>query len=113
MLRIAQNLSLQQKMAPQLIQSLQLLQMSTLELELEIKQQMEINPLLEETLDAEEGEEQQAEEKEEILVKLVNKVVQVVAVDLMLMAEVKETYHQYLLLKAIRGELQDQDRTQR
>ena len=56
---------------------------------------------------------QQAEEKEEILVKLVNKVVQVVAVDLMLMAEVKETYHQYLLLKAIRGDLQDQDRTQR
>ena len=41
MLRIAQNLSLQQKMAPQLIQSLQLLQMSTLELELEIKQQLD------------------------------------------------------------------------
>ncbi len=41
-------------MAPQLIQSLQLLQMSTLELELEIQQQMEINPLLEETLDIEE-----------------------------------------------------------
>ena len=47
MLRMHQNLSLQQKMAPQLIQSLQLLQMSTLELELEIKQQLEINPLLE------------------------------------------------------------------
>ena len=48
MLRLSQNLSLQQRMAPQLIQSLQLLQMSTLELEMEIKQQMEINPLLEE-----------------------------------------------------------------
>ncbi len=48
MLRIAQNLSLQQKMAPQLIQSLQLLQMSTLDLQLEIKQQLELNPLLEE-----------------------------------------------------------------
>ncbi len=54
MLRIAQNLSLQQKMAPQLIQSLQLLQMSTLELELEIKQQLELNPLLEENLEQEE-----------------------------------------------------------
>ena len=42
MLRISQNLSLQQKMAPQLIQSLQLLQMSTLELELKIKQEMEL-----------------------------------------------------------------------
>ncbi len=62
-LRLSQNLSMQQRMAPQLIQSLQLLQMSTLELELEIKQQMEINPLLEETLDAEDGEEQQAEEE--------------------------------------------------
>lgn len=63
MLRLSQNLSMQQRMAPQLIQSLQLLQMSTLELELEIKQQMELNPLLEETLDeVEEGEEQQAEE---------------------------------------------------
>lgn len=54
MLRFSQNLSLQQRMAPQLIQSLQLLQMSTLELELEIQQQLEINPLLEETLDVDE-----------------------------------------------------------
>ena len=42
MLRLSQNLSLQQRMAPQLIQSLQLLQMSTLELELEIKQQVQL-----------------------------------------------------------------------
>jgi len=48
-------------MAPQLIQSLQLLQMSTLELELEIKQQMEVNPMLEETL--EQTEEAEEEEK--------------------------------------------------
>ncbi len=64
MLRIAQNLSLQQKMAPQLIQSLQLLQMSTLELELEIKQQLELNPLLEETLEQREEVEEPAEEVE-------------------------------------------------
>ena len=51
MLRIAQSLSLQQKMAPQLIQSLQLLQMSTLQLELEIKQQLELNPLIEESME--------------------------------------------------------------
>ena len=56
MLRLSQNMSLQQRMAPQLIQSLQLLQMSTLELELEIKQQMEINPLLEESMEMEELE---------------------------------------------------------
>ena len=57
---------------------------------------------------------QQLEEAQvEIMVKLANKEAQVAAEDLMLMAEVKETYHQYLLLKAIRGELQDQDRTQR
>ena len=46
MLRIVQSLSLQQKMAPQLIQSLQLLQMSTLQLELEIKQQLESRVLI-------------------------------------------------------------------
>jgi len=64
MLRIAQNLSLQQKMAPKLIQSLQLLQMSTLELELEIKQQLELNPLLEETMEQREEVEEPAEEVE-------------------------------------------------
>ena len=53
MLRISQNLSLQQKMAPQLIQSLQLLQMSTLQLELKIKQEMELNPMLEESAELE------------------------------------------------------------
>jgi RNA polymerase sigma-54 factor len=64
MLRLSQNLSLQQKMAPQLIQSLQLLQMSTLELELEVRQQLELNPLLEESLelDEEREEEKPAEE---------------------------------------------------
>ncbi len=69
MLRISQNLSLQQKMAPQLIQSLQLLQMSTLELELEIQQQMEVNPLLEESLEQEEKEEEEALKKEEEALK--------------------------------------------
>jgi RNA polymerase sigma-54 factor len=53
MLRILQHQTLQQKMAPQLIQSLRLLQMSTLELEMRIKQEMELNPLLEEGPSAE------------------------------------------------------------
>ena len=66
MLRISQNLSLQQKMAPQLIQSLQLLQMSTLQLELEIQQQMELNPLLEENLELEEDNEEEEEEEEAV-----------------------------------------------
>ena len=67
MLRLSQSMSLQQRMAPQLIQSLQLLQMSTLQLELEIKQQMELNPLLEESLEQveEDVEEEEAETKEE------------------------------------------------
>ena len=67
MLRIAQNLSLQQKMAPQLIQSLQLLQMSTLELELKIKEEMELNPLLEENMELEEDTEEQEEVLESTL----------------------------------------------
>ena len=67
MLRIAQNLSLQQKMAPQLIQSLQLLQMSTLELELKIKEEMELNPLLEENMELEEDTEEQEEIPESTL----------------------------------------------
>ena len=59
MLRPEQNTSLrlQQKMAPQLIQSLRLLQMSTLDLTLEVKQQLELNPLLEEAVELREEEE--------------------------------------------------------
>ena len=59
MLRQSLSMGLHQRMAPQLIQSLQLLQMSTLELELEIKQQMEVNPLLEESMEMEEEEEKE------------------------------------------------------
>lgn len=68
MLRPEQNtgLRLQQSMAPQLIQSLRLLQMSTLDLTLEVKQQLELNPLLEEVVELrEEGEEEELREQEE------------------------------------------------
>ena len=68
MLRPEQNTSLrlQQRMAPQLIQSLRLLQMSTLDLTLEVKQQLELNPLLEEVVELrEEGEEEELREQEE------------------------------------------------
>ena len=61
MIRLAQTASLQQKMAPQLIQSLRLLQMPTLELQKLIQQELEINPLLE----LNEEEETQDEETEE------------------------------------------------
>jgi RNA polymerase sigma-54 factor len=47
MIRLTQTTSLQQKMAPQLIHSLRLLQMPTLELGQIIQQELEINPLLE------------------------------------------------------------------
>ena len=46
-LQHTQTTSLQQKLAPQLIQSLRLLQMPTLELEQLIQQELEMNPLLE------------------------------------------------------------------
>lgn len=68
MIRLAQTASLQQKMAPQLIQSLRLLQMPTLELEQVIQQELETNPLLElneEQEDAQDEETEDSEEKEE------------------------------------------------
>ena len=62
MIRLAQTTSLQQKMAPQLIQSLRLLQMPTLELEQLIQQELEINPLLE--LNEEQEQDQEEAENE-------------------------------------------------
>jgi RNA polymerase sigma-54 factor len=68
-LDLSQRLKLEQRLAPQLIQSLQLLQLSTLELEQLLKQELEINPFLEETTDlveVKQGEttEEPREEKE-------------------------------------------------
>ena len=65
MIRLVQTTSLQQKMAPQLIQSLRLLQMPTLELELMIQQELEINPLLELSEEQEEDSEETQEEESE------------------------------------------------
>ena len=62
MIRLTQTASLHQKMAPQLIQSLRLLQMPTLELEQLIQQELEINPLLE--LNEEQEQDQEAAEGE-------------------------------------------------
>lgn len=47
MIQLTQTVSLQQKLAPQLIQSLRLLQMPSLELEQMIQQELQSNPLLE------------------------------------------------------------------
>ncbi|MFH1008158.1 MAG: RNA polymerase factor sigma-54 [Candidatus Latescibacterota bacterium] len=60
-MQLSQTLSLQQKLAPQLIQSLQLLQLPTLELEQLIRQELEMNPMLEleeqeENLESEEAD---------------------------------------------------------
>lgn len=67
MIRPEQNpsLRLQQRMAPQLIQSLRLLQMSTVDLALEVKQQLELNPLLEEAVELDEEGEEELREREE------------------------------------------------
>ena len=70
-LDLSQRLKLEQKLAPQLIQSLQLLQLTTLELEQLLKQELEVNPFLEETTDLvevkqkETAEEEPREEKDE------------------------------------------------
>ena len=65
MIRLTQTASLQQKMAPQLIQSLRLLQMPSLELEQLIQQELEINPLLEISEEPEQEEEEWDLEEEE------------------------------------------------
>jgi len=44
---LGMNMGLEQKLSPQMIQSLQLLQMTSLELEMAVKQELETNPLLE------------------------------------------------------------------
>ena len=51
------NVGLEQKLSPQMIQSLKLLQMNSLELEMVVKQELETNPLLEATDEAEEEQE--------------------------------------------------------
>lgn len=63
MLNLQQRQSLQQKLSPQQIQYIKLLQLPTLALEQRIKAEMEANPLLEEGL--EEDEEELAPEREE------------------------------------------------
>jgi RNA polymerase sigma-54 factor len=67
MLSLQQRLSLQQKLSPQQIQYQKLLQLNTLALEQRIKTELELNPILEETLDEEIDLEQleDSEEKEE------------------------------------------------
>ena len=64
MIRLTQQTSLQQRMAPQLIQSLRLLQMPTIELEQAIQQELEINPLLEESAEGDVDKEEEKQEKE-------------------------------------------------
>ncbi len=54
MLRLSQQLKLQQKLSPQQIQYIKLLQLPTLALEQRIKAELESNPLLEEGLDDDE-----------------------------------------------------------
>ncbi len=46
-LQLSTNLKLEQKLSPQMIQSLKLLQVNSLDLEVMIKQELEINPMLE------------------------------------------------------------------
>lgn len=75
MLSLQQRLALQQKLSPQQIQYQKLLQLNTLALEQRIKTELELNPILEETLeeeltqeeneDSENGDEVKSEDSEE------------------------------------------------
>ena len=64
-MQLTQTMSLQQKLAPQLIQSLQLLQLPTLELEQLIRQELELNPMLELEEQEEILQEEEARDEEE------------------------------------------------
>lgn len=63
--RLTQQQKLQQKLSPQQIQYIKLLQLPTLALEQRIKQEIEINPLLEEGLNEEEPRNEENEERNE------------------------------------------------
>ncbi len=65
MLHLSQRLSLQQKLTPQQVQYLQLLQLPVLALEQRIKAELEMNPLLEETDEMEAVQEQEELKTEE------------------------------------------------
>ena len=69
---LSMDMRMEQKLSPQMIQSLKLLQVSALELEMLIKQEMEVNPVLElddgpepELVDDSEADRERAEERAE------------------------------------------------
>ena len=70
MLNLSQQQSLQQKLTPQQVQYLQLLQLPVLALEQRIKAELEMNPLLEEVDDLEQTQEQEEEKSEDEVVEL-------------------------------------------
>src|SRR4051812_20182895 len=60
------NVGLEQRLSPQMIQSLKLLQMNSMELEMVVKQELEANPMLETTEDGEDpGDDKEGEESPE------------------------------------------------
>lgn len=63
-LDLSMHVGLEQKLSPQMIQSLKLLQMNSLELELMVKQELEVNPLLEAADEVEESQEEREDREE-------------------------------------------------
>ena len=61
-MKLSLNVSLRQTLAPQLIQSLKLLQMPILRLEQTIRQELAINPMLEESETTDEATDQETDE---------------------------------------------------
>ncbi len=70
MLQLRQSQSLQQRLTPQQVQYLKLLQLPILALEQRIKSELEENPMLEETSEDEEREDQASEDSSEEAVEL-------------------------------------------
>ncbi|HNR75423.1 MAG TPA: RNA polymerase sigma-54 factor, partial [Cyclobacteriaceae bacterium] len=64
MQKLSLNQSLQQKLSPQQIQFIKLLQVPTAELESRIEEELELNPVLEEGSDEPEAEERTEEQPE-------------------------------------------------
>jgi RNA polymerase sigma-54 factor len=60
------NVGLEQKLSPQMIQSLKLLQMNSLELEMVVKQELETNPLLEPAEETEEEQNKPADPEDQV-----------------------------------------------
>ncbi len=113
MLNLSQRQSLQQKLTPQQVQYLQLLQLPILALEQRIKAELEMNPLLEETDEVELTQEQEEPESDDVEIQAAEVAAEAEAAK----AEDGYTFEDFMNddldgHKATRQEFDDEDREQ-